>query len=39
LGETILKKYVPGPGKYELSRMTIDVPSITIKGRIEDKGQ
>ena len=37
LRESILRKFVPGPGKYDSAYSTLNVPPISLKSRIPDK--
>ena len=37
LRESILRKFVPGPGKYDSAYSTLNVPPISMKSRIPDK--
>ncbi len=35
--ESILRKFVPGPGKYDSAYSTLNAPPISLKSRIPDK--
>jgi hypothetical protein len=37
LRESILKRYIPGPGNYDSAYSTLEVPPISLKSRVVDK--
>jgi hypothetical protein len=35
--DSILKKFVPGPGNYDSAYSTLNVPPISLKSRLVDR--